>query len=269
MQIKKQCLILDDSLKFHDAIKKLDENGDGVLPLVDSKGYFIGLITDGDVRRAVLNKNLDLDHVVNKSPYTLTKDSTIDERKALLKKTRRRHLPIVDQENRLVDIFTLDKNSFRILSNPIVIMAGGLGSRLGELTKEIPKPMLNVGDKPLLESILLSFIDHGFHQFYISVYYKKDVIMDYFGDGSKWGVDITYLIEDKKLGTAGALSLIEEKHIEPIIIANGDVLTSMDYEKLLNFHIKQKSKATMCIREYEHTIPYGVIKVANNEILSL
>mgnify|MGYP006076536681 CR=1 FL=1 len=260
---------MDSHLTFHDAIQKLDENGDGVLALTDRDGFFIGLITDGDVRRAILNQNLDLEHVVNKYPYKLTSESTKEERSMYLRESRRRHLPIVDKNNRLVEIFTLGDKGFRIMPNPVVIMAGGLGKRLGVLTKDTPKPMLHVGDKPLLDTILSSFIECGFHKFYISVNYRKDVIIDYFGNGSKWGIDIVYLIEDKRLGTAGALSLIKEKHDEQIIVANGDVLTSMDYEKLLNFHVEKKAMATMCVRKYEHIIPYGVIELEDNEIVRL
>jgi dTDP-glucose pyrophosphorylase len=267
--MKEQCLVLDESSEFYDAIKKLDENGDGVLPIIDCEGYFVGLITDGDVRRAVLNKHLDLDSIVNKYPYKLTTESTIGERKSYLKQIRRRHLPIIDNNNRLVEIFTLDSIDFHIIPNPVVIMAGGLGTRLGVLTKNTPKPMLQVGGKPLLETILTSFIEYGFHKFYISVNYKKEIIMEYFGNGSKWGIDIDYLIEDTRLGTAGSLSLIKEKHTDPIIVTNGDVITSMSYEGLLMHHFEQKSKATMCIIEYEHIVPYGVVEVENHKITSL
>jgi len=267
--MKEQCLVLDESSEFYDAIKKLDENGDGVLPIIDCEGYFVGLITDSDVRRAVLNKHLDLDSIVNKHPYKLTNESTIGERIIYLKQIRRRHLPIIDNNNRLVEIFTLDSSDFRISPNPVVIMAGGLGTRLGLLTKDTPKPMLQVGEKPLLEMILTSFVEHGFHKFYISVNYKKEIIMEHFGNGSKWGVDIDYLIEDKMLGTAGSLTLIKEKHTDPIIVTNGDVMTSMSYEGLLRYHVKQKSKATMCVREYEYIVPYGVVEVKDSEIISL
>ncbi|MBT5399292.1 NTP transferase domain-containing protein [bacterium] len=267
--MKGQCLVLDESSKFYDAIKKLDENGNGVLPIIDCEGFFVGLVTDGDVRRAILNKHLDLKHIINKHPYKLTTESTINDRVTYLKQVKRRHLPIVDQDNRLIEIFTLDSMDFRVMHNPVVIMAGGLGKRLGELTKATPKPMLHVESKPLLETILTSFIESGFYKFYISVNYKKEIIMSYFGDGSKWGVDIEYLIEDKRLGTAGSLSLITENHKHPLIVINGDVVTSLDYNKLLMHHASQQSKATMCVREYEHFIPYGVIELKDHEIVSL
>ena len=267
--MKRKCLVLNKLSEFYDAIKKLDENGDGLLPIINDKGYFVGLVTDGDVRRAVLNRTLDLEHIINKHPYKLTTESTTDERAAYLKKVKRRHLPIVNKDNRLIEIFTLDSMAFRIMPNPVVIMAGGLGSRFGELTKNIPKPMLHVGGKPLLETILISFIELGFHKFYISVNYKKEIIMDYFGDGSRWGVNIEYLVENKRLGTAGSLSLLREKQLNPLIVVNGDVMASLDFVKLLKHHKEHKSKVTMCVREYEHTIPYGVVQINNSEIVSI
>ena len=269
MNIRKKSLILNENSSFYDAIKKLDENGNGALTIIDNKGLFIGLITDGDVRRALLNKNLDLEEIINKHPYKLPKESTTSERIGLLKQVKRRHLPIVDKDNILLEIFTLDSIDFQLLPNPVVIMAGGLGSRLGELTQDIPKSMLQVGSKPLLETILISFVERGFYRFYISVNYKKEIIMDYFGNGSQWGVNIEYLVEDKRLGTAGALSLIKEELDEPIVVSNGDVITSLDYEVLLKHHIKQNSKVTMCVREYEFIVPYGVIEVDGFEIKAL
>ena len=267
--MKEQCLILNESSDFYDAIKKLDENGNGVLPIIDKEGFFVGLITDGDIRKAILNKTLDLEHIINKYPHTLLDTTTSSERIIFLKQIKRRHLPIVDKDNYLIDVFTLDELDFKVMPNPVVIMAGGLGSRLGELTKNTPKPMLKVGGVPLLETILISFMECGFSNFYISVNYKKEVIMDYFGNGSKWGADIKYLIEDKRLGTAGALSLIKETYKNPIIVTNGDVMTSMDYHSLLKHHVEQKSKATMCVRKHEYAVPYGVVEVEGCEIMTL
>jgi dTDP-glucose pyrophosphorylase len=264
--MKKKCFVLDTSSDFYDAIKKLDENGDGILPVTDSDGHFIGLVTDGDVRRAVLNKQLDLDHIVNQNPYKLTSESTQAERVNYLKNYRIRHLPIVDKNNKLIEIITLDNINLSDMSYPVVIMAGGLGSRLGDLTKNTPKPMLHVGGRPILETILISCIENGFYKFYISVNYKKEIIMDYFGDGSKWNVDIEYLIEDKKLGTAGALTLIKEKHSTPFLITNGDVITSLDYRELLKHHEKKKSKVTMCVRDFEYVVPFGVVEVDGDKI---
>jgi len=254
-------LILTEKTEFKDAVKKLDQNGNGVLPIVDEENTLLGLITDGDIRKAILNNNLDLEHIINKNPYKLSINSNKNQIINYLKKVHRRHLPLVDDNNKFIKLFTLDEIDFNLKPNWIVIMAGGLGKRLGELTKDIPKPMLKVGSKPMLEHIIDMFISHGFTKFIISVNYKSEVIKNYFGDGSKLGIKVKYLEEKKRLGTGGALSLIDIKLNEPFFVTNGDVLSSLDYEKLLAYHKEQNSTATMCIRKDNYQIPYGVIEI--------
>jgi dTDP-glucose pyrophosphorylase len=262
----KHKLILGEDTEFEEAIKLLDQNGNGVLPVVDSNNEFIGLITDGDIRKAILNKHLDLEHIINKHPYKYDINSTKNERLQFLKSVKRRHLPLVDKDGSYVELFVMDDVEFNSKPNAVVIMAGGLGSRLGELTKNTPKPMLHVGKKPILESIIENFIEYGFHIFYIAVNFQSEKITEYFGDGKKWSVKIKYLHEDKRLGTAGGLSLIEETFHDPFLVTNGDVITTLDYDDILDFHIKNKAVATMCTREYEYTIPYGVVEVSQDKI---
>lgn len=265
----KNKLVLRKSTKFEEAIELLDNNGNGVLPIVDRHDKFIGLITDGDIRKAILNKKLDLEHIINKNPYKYNINSTKMERLQFLKSVRRRNLPLIDDNGYYVDLFVMDDLDFNSKPNPVVIMAGGLGSRFGELTKDVPKPMLHVGKKPILENILENFIEYGFHIFYISVNYKSEQIMGYFGDGKKWGVEIQYIHESKKLGTAGGLSLIKDVFNEPFLVANGDVLTTLNLEELLDYHAAQKSTATLCIREYEYNVPYAVVETKEGRILAL
>ncbi|MNS93300.1 D-glycero-alpha-D-manno-heptose 1-phosphate guanylyltransferase [compost metagenome] len=145
-------------------------------------------------------------------------------------------------------------------------MAGGLGTRLGELTKSTPKPMLKVGDKPLLETIVRNFLDQGFKNFYFAVNYMAEVIEDHFGDGEKFGAQIRYLRENKRLGTAGALSLIPEMPTEPLIVANGDLLADIDYSHMLDMHVDTEAVATMGVSEYEFQIPYGVVHEQGGDI---
>jgi NDP-sugar pyrophosphorylase family protein len=147
-------------------------------------------------------------------------------------------------------------------------MAGGLGVRLRPLTEDIPKPMLKVGAKPILETILDSFVQAGFSEFHISVNYKAEVIQSHFGDGARWGVTIQYIEEKTRLGTAGALALFQDARIpqEPVIVMNADLLTRLNFHQLLDFHKNNGSVATMCAREYTHQIPYGVIISEGGEI---
>jgi len=262
-------LILDETTTFEDAIKLLDTNGNGVLPVVNNKNLFIGLITDGDIRKAILNNSLDLKHIINKNAYKLNAKSSKMQCIQYLKSIKRRQLPLVDDAGKFVNLFTLDEVEFNRKENAVVIMAGGLGTRLGELTKDTPKPMLHVGNKPILETIIEKFIEFGFYNFYLSVNYKKEIIKDYFENGTKWGIEIIYLEEDKRLGTGGALSLIKENLDSPAIVTNGDVLTAINFDDLLNFHKSKNATATMCVREYEHIIPYGVIETQDDKIVAL
>jgi NDP-sugar pyrophosphorylase family protein len=153
--------------------------------------------------------------------------------------------------------------------NWVVLMAGGLGTRLAPLTDNCPKPLLKVGNKPILETIIENFISHGFKRFYLSVNYKAEMIEEYFGDGSRWGAEIRYLREDKKMGTAGALGLIPEPLTQPFLVMNGDLLTKVNFSQLLNFHQEQNAHATMCVREYDFQVPYGVVSVDKHRIKSI
>ncbi|MGK0255267.1 MAG: NDP-sugar pyrophosphorylase family protein, partial [Mariniflexile sp.] len=154
--------------------------------------------------------------------------------------------------------------------NPVFIMAGGFGTRLKPLTDNCPKPMLNIGDKPILETVILKFIKHGFSNFYISTHYLPDVITDYFGDGSDWGVKIEYVFEESPLGTGGALGLLPKDIPQlPLIMVNGDVLTDIDFNRLLAFHIEMNGIATMCVREYEYQVPFGVVESDGSSLSSM
>ena len=171
----------------------------------------------------------------------------------------------LDDNMLLKDVIVLHDENFHLKPNWVVIMAGGLGTRLGELTKNTPKPMLKVGSKPMVEHIIDMFVSHGYTKFMLSVNYKAEVIKEYFGDGSTFGIEIRYLEEKERLGTGGALSLINVKLDEPFFVTNGDVLSSLDYEQLLEFHNEEKSFATMCIRKDCYQIPYGVIETDDNK----
>lgn len=253
-------IVWDESIDFFCLIEKLDQSGNGFLVIIDKDNKLLGMVTDGDIRRAILNKTTDFWAVVNKSPITADVSLKRSEIEKKLKENKRRQIPIVDKEGTLVDIFFLNESDHYYESNYVVIMAGGLGTRLGELTKDIPKPMLPVGGKPMIENILVSFRESGFNNFIICVNYRADVIKDYLGDGSRFNVKIQYVQEENKMGTAGALSLIDKKTLnEPFFVVNGDILASINYQDLLLSHRNNKADGTMCVKRYEQQIPYACI----------
>ena len=257
---------------IRDALSIID-NESLQIALVVLNNKLVGTVTDGDIRRGLLN-NLSLgdsiDKVMNKSPltadYTFSKSTLV----SLLESKKISSIPILKQ-GELVGLETLHQLLEKPkLDNPIFIMAGGFGTRLRPLTDNCPKPLLNVGNKPILEIILQRFIDAGFYNFYISTHYLPEMIRDYFGNGSKWNINITYVHEDKPLGTGGALGLLP-KTIEqlPLIMINGDVLTNLDIKALLDYHNKEDALATMCVREFDYQIPYGVVDKEGNQIIGM
>ncbi|MCF6434972.1 nucleotidyltransferase family protein [Pseudoalteromonas sp. MMG022] len=236
------------------------------LAIVAKNGVLKGVVTDGDIRRAIL-KGTELscivEEIMNRNPITACTSLSSNELQKMMKENEILSLPIVDDEGRVVGLKTLyDTFLVEKRNNPVFIMAGGFGTRLRPLTDNCPKPMLKVGDKPILEVTIQSFIKAGFSNFYISTHYMPEIIEQYFGDGSSLGVNITYVHESEPLGTGGALGLLPKNLPEnlPVVMINGDILTNVDYERLLDFHETNDADATMCVREYDYQIPYGVVK---------
>ncbi len=256
------------------AIQVLDREALRIVMVVDENGGLVGTITDGDVRRALIrHKGMDtrLDEIMNKEPTIALQKDGREAILAMMKSKDLLQVPIVDDAGCVVGLETLQhliKNSK--LDNPVFLMAGGFGKRLRPLTNETPKPLLKVGSRPILETIMSQFIASGFYNFFISTHYKADMVREHFGDGSKWGVNIRYVHEEKPLGTAGALGLLPDDLPElPIMVMNGDLLTDVNFERLLEFHNAQGGLATMCVREYDFQVPYGVIEAEGHLIKSV
>ncbi len=247
------------------AIKVLHAGGMRIALVVDDANKLLGTITDGDIRRALL-RHVDMDELVtdvmNSNPSTASIDDSRDSILTMMKNRDLLHMPIVDANNSVVGLETLQHLIDKIkYENPVFLMAGGFGKRLSPLTNDTPKPLLNVGTKPILETILNQFIEYGFHDFYISTHYKANMVTDYFGDGSKWDVNINYIHEDEPLGTAGALGLLPDELPDlPIIMMNGDLLTKVNFEHLLRFHNEHNNIATMSVCKYDFQVPYGVVE---------
>lgn len=263
-------LVLPPETKLRDAILKVDEGGQQIALVCDVGGRLIGTLADGDIRRAILaGTSLEepCAQVMNPRPTTADPGAGKD---AYLKTMRRgsfHQLPLVDAGGLLVGMVTIDELiGAEPRDNWVVLMAGGLGSRLYPLTADCPKPLLKVGGAPILENILMGLAGQGFRKFFISVNYKAEMIVDYFGNGSKWGVEICYLHEDDRMGTAGALSLLPARPDVPVLVMNGDLLTQADFAAMLDFHDTQQTSATMAVREFEYQIPYGVVDVENFQI---
>lgn len=251
----------------------IDNNSRQIALVVDQGQRLLGTVTDGDIRRGLLKGRLLIDPVSTVMNAYPTVASLYDSREnifALMKIRQLHQMPVLDEEGRVIKVEVLsDMFQPKLRDNWVVLMAGGLGTRLHPLTEDCPKPLLKVGNKPLLETILMNFIEQGFHRFYLSVNYKAEMIERHFGDGSRWNVEIRYLHEDKKLGTAGALSLLPKIPTEPIFVMNGDLLTKVNFEQLLDFHIAHNAIATMCVREYDYQIPYGLVKLDKHRLLGI
>lgn len=269
---KKIILKPDDTLEK--AIHVLDSEALRIVMVADENGCLLGTITDGDVRRALIRRHgmgTHLVNVMNEKPVVAFAENDRKEILAMMKSQDLLQIPVVSRDRRIMGLEMLknllEGNRF---DNQVFLMAGGFGKRLRPLTDTTPKPLLKVGNKPILETILNQFIAAGFHDFYMSIYYKAQMVRDHFGDGRKWGVSIRYVHEKEPLGTAGALGLLPKDMPDlPLIVMNGDLLTKVNFGHLLNYHTEQGGVATMCIREYDLQVPFGVIEAEGQRVISI
>ena len=251
----------------------------GIALVVDQQGHLTDTITDGDVRRVVL-ESADLDQQVgtllaSKAGSSLTRPITAAagvDRGTMLEMLQHydiRHLPLVDEENRVVGLATLDDFvSDKTLPLHALIMAGGIGSRLRPLTEDMPKPMLPVGDQPLMEITIEGLQKAGIRHVHVSVHHQSDKIKDHFGDGKELGVEISYLTEDSPLGTAGALGMMELPQ-DTVLVINGDILTQVDFHQMLEFHREHGADLTVAVQRYQLQVPYGVIECEGPTVSAL
>ncbi len=247
-----------------------------IVLVVDDNQRLMGTITDGDVRRALLEgftAQSKASDVMFPEFKSVKSGISVNEIQQVFQALNVQQLPEVDENKKLLGLHLInDIYEEKISNSAVLIMAGGLGTRLSPLTDKCPKPMLRVGDKPILELILNNLKDQGFRKFFVSINYLGKQIIDYFGDGSNYGVTIDYIEEGKRLGTAGALSLLPKsvaKMSSPLIVINGDVLTKVNFKGLLEFHNELGSDITVCVRDYSIQIPYGVVNIEKNQVLSI
>jgi dTDP-glucose pyrophosphorylase len=251
----------------------LDRSGLQIVLVVDQADHLLGTVTDGDIRRGLLrdlSQSAAVDNVMNRSPLTAPAGLSRHELIETLRQHEVHHVPIVDATGRVVGLEAeteLYEGAER--DNWVVLMAGGLGQRLRPLTDNVPKPLLAVGDRPLLEIIIDGFVRQGFRRFFVSVNYRADMVKSHFGDGSRIGCDIRYLEEMEPLGTAGAIGLLNEVPDKPFVVMNGDLLTTINFDNLIDFHEAHKADLTVGVRRYSHQIPYGVTNIQDHRILDV
>jgi CTP:phosphocholine cytidylyltransferase-like protein len=264
-------------VKAEDSIKStmevIDKGGRGIALILDDGQRLMGTVTDGDIRRAIL-KGLSLEEpvkaIMNSNYVFVTQNysrmfvTTIFQSRGIMQ------LPVLDDEMRVVDvIFYHEFFEEKAKENWALIMAGGLGTRLHPLTQEIPKPMLRVGAKPIIETILEQLKSYGYKNIILCLNYKADIIKNYFQDGANFGVTIKYVNEKKRLGTAGAIRLAKEYINKPFFVLNGDILTKLNFEQFMQFHVNSGNCVTIGTKKYDIQIPYGVVNLNDEKVTDL
>lgn len=232
-----------------------------------------GVVSDGDIRRHLISGGdlSDLTEVaMNKSPIVVHKKDSQSVILHQLQVHGLRVIPVIDENKIILGVHTIEELlGIGSRPNTAVIMAGGKGMRLRPLTENCPKPLVKVGSEPMIEHVFRNLVEAGFSKFIISVNYLKQMMIDYCGDGSKWGISIEYLEENEPLGTAGALGLMTKELQEPLLVMNGDVITHAKFGNILSTHVRSGSMATMCVREYDFQVPYGVVLANENEFMGV
>jgi dTDP-glucose pyrophosphorylase len=267
---RKALLMVDVTIK--DAIRNLDETTFQIVLVTDRDGILLGTITDGDIRRGLL-QGLSLDSsiepIIKHDPLVAPPQMDRETSLLVMRANGIRQLPVVDDQKRVVDLFLM-KELLRPHRRPnsMIIMAGGKGTRLRPYTEKCPKPLLPVSGKPMLEHIIERARGEGFEHFILAIHYLGSMIEEYCGDGSRWKVSIDYVRETEPLGTAGALSLLEQPPSYPFLVTNGDVLTDIQYGEVLDFHARNQAVATMAVQRHEWQHPFGVVRTKGIDIIN-
>ena len=254
-------------------IERLDKANQQIVLVADENLKLLGVITDGIIRRAILN-GVDLEGpclaIMNPNPKCVAPGTSRQTSLKLMRENVFHHLPIVESDGKVCGLLSLDELvGMRTHDEPVLIMAGGRGRRLGEMTQEIPKPMLTIGNRPILESVVQNFVEQGFCKFYISVNYLSKKIETHFGDGKQFGAEITYVHEPQELGTAGAIGLISREVSSTLIVMNGDILTAQNFGDVIEFHQNHGADATMVVRQWSQQIPFGVVDLDGEAIIDI
>ena len=263
--------LVSPDASIRESIERIDRGTEGIALVVDEDRHLIGTVTDGDIRRAILT-GTDLDQPVRvlleqtrppryAKPLTMPVGTPQFELLNLMEEASVRHIPLTNTKGQVEDIVVVDKlvKGYEIPLTAVV-MAGGYGTRLRPLTDGLPKPMLPLGNKPLLEHILGQLRAAGVRDVHVTTHYRSRLIEEHFRDGSEFGISIKYLQEDQPLGTAGAIGSIDASD-NPVLVMNGDIVTKLDVRAMLQFHMENRADMTVAVRQQEWTIPYGIVEI--------
>ena len=263
---------INQNASIKEALEAIDKGAIKVAVVLSDDGLLLGMLNDGDIRRALL-KGMSLGDsiagIINKHPVVANINDTKERILELANEKKLHQIPIISN-GKLIGIqdireFLAPKNK----PNKVILMVGGLGTRLRPLTNDVPKPMLDVGNKPILHTIVENFAKYGYTDIIMCVNYKSEIIKEYFGNGDKFGVKIEYVLENQRMGTAGALSLLQKRPKDDFFVMNGDLLTNVNFEYLHEYHKDSNALASICIRKYEMQVPYGVVNVRANKVTSI
>ena len=271
IEIQKICISNQKSIL--ETLQVIEKGCVQIAFVINESGKLCGVISDGDVRRHLLAGGTLSDRAeiaMNKNPIVVQKKDSQSVILHHLQTYGLRVIPVIDEDKKIIDVHTIEELlGIGSRPNTVVIMAGGKGIRLRPLTENCPKPLVKVGNEPMIEHVFRNLVEAGFSKFIISVNYLKEMMIDYCGDGSKWGIHIEYLEENEPLGTAGALGLMTKDLQDPLLVMNGDVITHAKFGNILSTHVRSGSMATMCVREYDFQVPYGVVLANENEFMGV
>lgn len=266
-----QLLVAPDAT-LREAAEAIDAGAIEIALVVDEDQRLLGTISDGDLRRSMLNgSHLDdpLEGAAHRDPVTAPVGATREVLLGLMAERAVEQIPLLDEEGRVADVAFIRDLVAGGIDAPVVLMAGGEGQRLRPLTEDVPKPMLHVGDRPLLETTLCQLAESGFRRVLLTVNYKAEVIEEHFGDGERLGLEISYVREDRPLGSAGAIGLARDELDEPFIVMNADLLTSVNLGALLGTHTREGNLLTVGLRQYVLQVPYGVVDLEQDRVTGL
>lgn len=270
--IDRQVLVVSPDTTVRTALMQLDRGGLQVVFVEDAAGILIGAVSDGDIRRGLLSGSAledRVDSVMNREPAVVSTAASQEDVDALKSRRGIRVVAVVDEQGRMVDVVGERERIATPLDTPVVLMAGGRGKRLYPITKDIPKPLVPLGDVPMIDIILGRLHDQGFRRIHISVNHLGHLIEEHLGDGRPLDLEITYLHEPAPLGTAGALAQLRDAISAPFVVMNSDLLTQVDLRRMLAFHQGAGATATIGAREYGFEIPFGVIRREGDDVVAL